>query len=318
MKKFILSPYNSNWPVLFEAFKQKLIEIFGENLTAIYHIGSTSVEGMSAKPIIDIMPTVFSLEKVDHLKAEFEKAGFLWRGEFGISGRRYLTFDDPESGERLCHIHTFEATSLQVEKHLAFRDLMRNNFAKHEEYEQLKLKLYSEFPDEKDAYQEGKSGFIAKATAAALETQNEFRIPTQVYVWLVSKEDKQIKYLLLKRTIKSGGFWQGITGAPFANEEIETAAMRELFEETGIALKEMESLNYGYCFPLAGEWKKAYRLEVEKIVEQVFYAFVSDLVKPQLSNEHEQFKWCSYEESLELLKWQTNKDSLQRLHRKLS
>lgn len=81
MRKLIITPYNPQWPYLFESFKQRLSKIFGENLTAICHIGSTSVKGLSAKPVIDIMPTVFSLDAVDNLQTQFEKEGFLWRGE---------------------------------------------------------------------------------------------------------------------------------------------------------------------------------------------------------------------------------------------
>lgn len=317
MKKFSIVPYSSQWSALFEFYKQKLSVIFGENLTALYHIGSTSVTGLSAKPVIDLMPTVFSMDAVDDLQSEFEKEGFQWRGEFGIFGRRYLTLDDG-NGNRICHVHIFETSSLEVEKHLSFRDLLRRDSKKAQEYERLKLKLFAEFPEGNDHYQNGMEDFIQKTTAAALADQNDFRIPTQVCVWIVCLKQNEPKYLMFKRSEKAGGFWQGITGAPFANEEIEAGAMRELFEETGIGPNQkVSSLDFGYCFPVLGAWKIAYRSEVEKIVEKVFVTFVDDFVEPKLSDEHTEFRWCSYQEGLELLKWPNNKASLQVLHKKL-
>lgn len=318
MQKLNVSPYNPQWPDLFDSFKKRLTRVFGENLTAIYHIGSTAVEGLSAKPIIDIMPTVFSLDAVDQAKETFEKEGFQWRGEYGILGRRYITLDDSH-GNSLCHVHTFETSNLEVEKHLVFRDLMRRNPTKRKEYESLKLNLFAEFSEEKDHYQNGKAEFIQRTTAMAIENQNHYRIPTQVYVWIVCRKQGEPKYLMFKRSPKSGGFWQGVTGAPFANEEIEIAAKRELFEETCIgANKEVISLDFGYCFPLLGEWKKSYRPEVEKIVEKVYFTFVDNFAEPRLSHEHEEFKWCSYQECLDLLKWPNNKESLHVLHKKLN
>ena len=67
-----------------------------------------------------------------------------------------------------------------------------------------------------------------------------------------------------------------------------------------------------------GEWKKAYRPEVKKITERVYYTFVEDFVLPELSHEHEQFKWCDFDECLQLLKWPNNKESLHVLNKKLS
>lgn len=319
MSRFNVSSYSPQWPLLFEKFKQKLVPIIGENLTAVFHIGSTSVEGLSAKPVIDILPTVFSLEGVDKHKEKFEDAGFQWRGEFGIPGRRYLTYNDPSSDERLCQIHIFDSSSLQVERHLAFRDSLRSNSELRDKYQQLKMKLFMEFPDGKDNYQNGKSEFISAATKQALLGPEKFRIPTQVYVWIVCRKQGQIKYLMFQRSPKSGGFWQGVTGAPFAIEPVEIGASRELFEETGIGPgKEVHYLDFGYTFDLMGEWKKAYRPEVEKITEKVFYTFVENFVSPELSHEHVRYQWCDYDECLRLLKWPNNKESLQVLHKKLS
>ena len=82
--------YSPQWPLKYEREKEKIMAILKENCTAIYHIGSTSVPGLAAKPIIDIMAVVKSLERVDAVSADFSEIGYEYLGEFGISGRRYL------------------------------------------------------------------------------------------------------------------------------------------------------------------------------------------------------------------------------------
>ena len=82
-------PYNPEWPAAYEHEAATIARILGNELVAIYHIGSTSVPGLAAKPVIDIMPTVRSIEAIDRFDASFEVLGYECMGEFGIPGRRY-------------------------------------------------------------------------------------------------------------------------------------------------------------------------------------------------------------------------------------
>ena len=82
--------YNPLWPKKYEEEALLIKDILADNCVAIYHIGSTSVEGLAAKPIIDIMAAVQNLEKVDDAAEAFSKIGYEYLGEFGIAGRRYL------------------------------------------------------------------------------------------------------------------------------------------------------------------------------------------------------------------------------------
>lgn len=84
----IITEYNPLWAEMFAAEAANISAILGKNCIAVHHIGSTSVVGLAAKPIIDIMPIVYSLEDVDKAAPEFEKIGYEYMGEFGISGRR--------------------------------------------------------------------------------------------------------------------------------------------------------------------------------------------------------------------------------------
>ena len=86
---------------MFEKEKEQLVPILKDNLVDIFHIGSTAVPGLSSKPIIDIMISVNSLEKVDEKKNEFKEIGYEYLGEYGIKGRRYLRKGGDERKERI-------------------------------------------------------------------------------------------------------------------------------------------------------------------------------------------------------------------------
>lgn len=82
--------YSPLWKNKYKEESLLIRNILADNCIAIYHIGSTSVEGLAAKPIIDIMAVVRSLEIVDTVAEKFSDIGYEYLGEFGIEGRRYL------------------------------------------------------------------------------------------------------------------------------------------------------------------------------------------------------------------------------------
>ena len=89
MAHITIVPYNPEWQKSFEIEAQKIKTALGNNCIAIHHIGSTSVPGLAAKPIIDIMPVGSNITLVNEMSQNFEALGYEPRGEYGISGRRY-------------------------------------------------------------------------------------------------------------------------------------------------------------------------------------------------------------------------------------
>ena len=83
----IVTEYNPLWPQLYRQEAEQIRAILRDNCVAIHHIGSTAVVGLCAKPVIDIMPVVVSLARVDAQKKAFEAIGYEVLGEFGIAGR---------------------------------------------------------------------------------------------------------------------------------------------------------------------------------------------------------------------------------------
>ena len=119
----ILAAYNPEWPLTTATHAERL-RALGPNLVTVHHIGSTSVPGLVAKPIIDLMPVVTNLTRLDEQRQHVEALGYRWRGKFGILGRRNCTLNNG-AGVRSVQLHFFKAGSPHVERHIAFRDYRR-------------------------------------------------------------------------------------------------------------------------------------------------------------------------------------------------
>lgn len=152
---------------------RKIRGVLGGNCRAIYHIGSTSVPGLAAKPIIDMMAVVDDLDKVDEKNAEFERLGYECMGEFGISGRRFFK---KGGDQRTHHLHVFQKDNRQdIERHLAVRDYLACHAAAANEYAALKKRLAEEYRYDNDGYCDGKEEFMQKLEQKALAWQKRER-----------------------------------------------------------------------------------------------------------------------------------------------
>lgn len=161
-----VTEYNPLWVKKYEEESLLIKDILVGNCIAIYHIGSTSVKGLAAKPIIDIMVVVKNLEKVDDAAKDFSKIGYEYLGEFGMSGRRYLR---KGGDERTHQIHIFQADDWNnIGRHLAFRDYMRTHEKERNEYAKIKIELAHRFPYDIDGYCDGKENFVRKIEELAL------------------------------------------------------------------------------------------------------------------------------------------------------
>ena len=154
-------PPDPAWPERFEHEARRLRVLFGDEVLAIHHVGSTSVPGLWAKPIIDLLPLVRSIARLDAFRPAAEAAGFTWRGEYGQPGRCYLRTDD-------LHVHIYEPGHAVVARNLAFRDHLRANAAARDAYAALKRDLAARFAHQRDAYQDGKSALIERILREAM------------------------------------------------------------------------------------------------------------------------------------------------------
>ncbi|HAU1604270.1 TPA: GNAT family N-acetyltransferase [Legionella pneumophila] len=151
-------PYDSSWSMQFEQEAEQIKKALGNNCIDIHHIGSTSVPGLAAKPVIDMIPVILDLSKVDSANTAMRTLGYEAKGEYGIPFRRYFQKGD---NQRTHHAHVFELGNSEIERHLKFRDWMRSHPEDREAYARLKQELARQYSDDITAYCLGKEDFIA-------------------------------------------------------------------------------------------------------------------------------------------------------------
>lgn len=166
-RKVEVVPYHKDWPSRFADEARALADIFGNLLLSIHHFGSTSIPGISAKPIIDILVIVRDIQKVDALNPRLLAMGYSPVGEYGISGRRffYKGTDDVRSH----HLHVYQSGNPHILRHLAFRDYMRAHPSSAHAYSLLKEDLAKRFPEDMESYISGKNDFVREQERRALD-----------------------------------------------------------------------------------------------------------------------------------------------------
>lgn len=158
--------YDPEWPALATHYCNGL-RVLEPLLVVVHHIGSTSVPGMAAKPVLDLMPLVGDLDGFDARRRDVEALGYAWHGEFGVEGRRFCTLDD-EEGKRIVQLHCYQDDSPHARRQLAFRDYLRAFPEVAAEYEKEKYRASALFPDNSVDYSREKGAFIRAAEAKAL------------------------------------------------------------------------------------------------------------------------------------------------------
>jgi GrpB-like predicted nucleotidyltransferase (UPF0157 family) len=167
-RKVEVVPHNSNWHSLFEIESKQITIALGENVIAIHHIGSTSIKTIHAKPIIDILVEVNSIDKVDEQNSLMQLLGYQCMGKFGIKDRRFFLKDN-SVGIRTDHVHIFETGSAQIARHLTFRDYLNAHREEAQAYSELKQSLAEQYPLDIEKYMDGKDGFIQEIDRKAAE-----------------------------------------------------------------------------------------------------------------------------------------------------
>ncbi len=157
-RPYELEEYKPEWKQWFVERSARIAPLFGDNLISIEHIGSTSIEGMFAKPNIDILAVVENLDAVD-LKV-FIDAGYTPQGRgYVTEDDEYIT-EDTSDGKRITSIHTLEKGNPKIREYREFREYLKNNEEDRNVYIALKRSLYVEHPNNYGAYDSGKTDTI--------------------------------------------------------------------------------------------------------------------------------------------------------------
>lgn len=155
-RSLIIREYQPEWAEYFSTEAAAVAAALGEHLLAIHHIGSTAVEGLSAKPVIDMLIEVSNLDS-PKVQDALRLAGYHPRGENGIPGRRYFT---KGIQQRTHQIHAFIPGSSHILRHLAFRDYLRKYPQVRNEYAAVKLAAQRACQGDMKLYSELKNDFI--------------------------------------------------------------------------------------------------------------------------------------------------------------
>lgn len=152
-----LVPYSPDWPERFAAESKKVANVCSEHILAIEHIGSTSISGMTAKPIVDMVVGVKALSVAEEMVSGMASVGYDYPGDIGISGDRIFGRDP---GFRKYLIHTVVLNSPEWNRYITFRDALREDLKLAKKYCQLKERIVREYPEGRSKYTERKSDFI--------------------------------------------------------------------------------------------------------------------------------------------------------------
>jgi GrpB-like predicted nucleotidyltransferase (UPF0157 family) len=166
-RPYELKEYDPVWKETFSRTAEKIRPIIGDNLLEIEHIGSTSIEGMVAKPQVDILVVVKDLDRNKDCYELFTERG----REYVGNGDEYVTEDAPD-GHRLVSIHIFQVGHPQIEEYRVFRDYLKTHAEDRDLYISTKRELYSKFVNDFGSYDSGKEEVIAEIKKRAKEWSN--------------------------------------------------------------------------------------------------------------------------------------------------
>ena len=158
-KRVVVLPYDEHWEQDFLDIEKELRDALGSLAMSIEHVGSTSVKGLSAKPVIDIDIVIRDRSVFGGVVEALAKAGYHHEGDLGIKDREAFKYDGKEH-LRKHHLYVCPQDSAELRRHITFRDYLRKHPEAAAEYGRIKEEAAALFPDDIDKYIEYKSPCI--------------------------------------------------------------------------------------------------------------------------------------------------------------
>lgn len=160
-RKVIVLPYDKAWRSDFEKIKAEIEGVAGDLIVGIEHVGSTSVEGMSAKPCIDLDIVIEDVSGMDAIVNRLETIGYIHEGDLGITGREAFKYTS-KPHLKTHHLYVCPQDSEELHRHITFRDFLRTHPDALKKYSKVKEEAAALFPDDIDGYIKYKSPCIAE------------------------------------------------------------------------------------------------------------------------------------------------------------
>ncbi len=165
-----LSDYDLNWNIEYKKEEELLKKVLGDRIKEIHHIGSTSIEGLKAKPVIDILVVIESLEEIPEIEKMLKPYDYENRGQQGVSDR-YFFAKGPEDA-RSHYIHFVEPNSNTYYNQIYFKRYLLEHPEYIKKYCDLKQELATKYSDERSKYTKGKNDFIVDVIRLAKDEYN--------------------------------------------------------------------------------------------------------------------------------------------------
>lgn len=172
MRKISVVDYDHTWPKTFEQLRSNIWPTISDIATTIEHVGSTSVVGLSAKPIIDMTIVIPSTSQMPMLMDRLSTINYIHKGDQGVPGRE--AFQRPENTPAH-NLYACQKDNLGLRNHLAIRDYMKEHPEAVQAYGDLKKQLAAQFPSDIDAYVDGKTDFLISILTKAGFTEKELQ-----------------------------------------------------------------------------------------------------------------------------------------------
>ena len=160
-KNVIVLPYDEQWKYAFVQIKDEIQKALGSLALRIEHVGSTSVQGLAAKPIIDIDVVIKDYSVFDAVVTALEGIGYHHEGDLGIAAREAFRYDGKGHLQKH-HLYVCPQDSAELKRHIAFRDYLRADPEAVREYSRIKEEGAALYPNEIEKYIRHKSPFIEK------------------------------------------------------------------------------------------------------------------------------------------------------------
>jgi len=157
--KVLVLPYDRTWKSDFEEIKAEIENVIGDFIIGIEHVGSTSVEGMSAKPCIDLDVIIEDYSVFDTVVSKLESIGYIHEGDLGIKDREAFKYSD-KPHLKTHHLYVCPQYSEELHRHMSFRDYLRSHPEAVRKYSSVKETAARMFPEDIDKYIEYKSPCI--------------------------------------------------------------------------------------------------------------------------------------------------------------
>lgn len=179
-RKYSLSDYNPVWVEQFHSIKQFLSDVFGAKAIAIEHIGSTSIPGMKAKPLIDVLVVINHMEEFAEEKQKMVAAGYEW-GENYIEPNTLIFYKMATDGSKTQNIHVCPKNAYKTKQFIVKRDYLRAFPDKAKQYSDIKEQAFKANPHDYPGYRATKEPFLNSIEQEAFDW---FAVQSPMYSFL--------------------------------------------------------------------------------------------------------------------------------------